>query len=175
MEMIERDISFETLAEVCGADITQLTSSSRGQLNAALRQLREAHPDLADLELALVIEDKAKAYRQVMPDVLLTPSALIKHWPSLEAQRDRQQAYPEPRDPYDCPTCDGLRLIPATDVFVSGYAPCPSCNQKAAQAAVEYRARMERTYGHRPKPPPQEMMDELGRAVGVRPRSNLLP
>jgi len=179
MSEIERDISFETLAEMCGADITQLTKSARGELNAALKQLRDALPDLADLELALVIEDKAKAYRQVMSDAMLTPSALVKHWPSLESRREElttSTAYPE-HDPYDdCPTCDGLHLVPATDVFVDGYAPCPACNAKAAQKAVEYRARMERTYGHRPKGPDQEALAALGRVVGARPRqTGLIP
>lgn len=171
-----RDISFETLAQMCGTDITQLTSSSRGELNGALKQLRDAMPDLADLELALVIEDRARIYRQVMPDVILTPSALAKHWASLEGRRVEQTtstAYPE-RDPYNCPTCDGLRLIPGQDVFVVGYTPCPDCNETAARKATEYRARMERTYGHRPKPPPQEALDELGKTVGARPKSSPL-
>jgi len=107
-----RDISFETLAEMCGMDIKQLTRDARGQLNGALAQIREATPDLEDLELALVIEGKAKAYRASMPDVLLTPPALAKHWASLDAMFARTRSYPQhDREPHECDACGGLRFV----------------------------------------------------------------
>jgi len=124
-----RDISFETLAQCCGIDLAQLTAVSRGQLNAALKQLRDATPDYSDLELALVIEDKARAYKRSMPQVMLTPSALAKHWPQLDSLGESRN-YP-PTNPDVCPTCDGLHLIPSKRPVDPGYDTayirCPDC------------------------------------------------
>jgi len=135
----ERDISFETLAQACAIDISQLTKSGRGELNGALKQLRDALPDFSDLELSLVIEDRAKAYRQTMPDVMLTPSALVKHWAALEGVRARQETYPE-HEPLDCPTCGDLRMVERED----GWGPCPTCNGKALAIVDRYHDRQDR-------------------------------
>jgi len=62
---------------VCGIDGSTLTKTGRGQVNAALKELREIGATPAD------IEGKAKAYRKTWPDVSLTPTALVKHWGSL--------------------------------------------------------------------------------------------
>ena len=143
------DISFETLAQVCSIDITQLTKSARGELNAALKQIRDALPDLADLELAIVIEDRGKAYRRAMPDVIVTPSALAKHWSALEGMQAERQAYPV-YEPRGCKTCDDLRLVFVG--YADGYEawdPCPDCNAKALEIARQWRERFDRQHGRR--------------------------
>ena len=71
----ERDLAFEVLAEVTGTD----WNVGRGQLNAALKAIRE-QCDLEGAELAAEIEARAAMYRQVMPGIMLTPPALAKHW-----------------------------------------------------------------------------------------------
>jgi len=115
----ERDLSVEKLAEVCGVDIASLDGQSRGQMNRALALMREASPDLADAELAMVIESKAASYLKVMGDALLTPTALAKHWAQLEGLVAQQQAQRQatadrtnvPVDPSNCTTCGGHRMV----------------------------------------------------------------
>lgn len=86
------DLLFDSLAEVCMMDTKQLTVSSRGQLNRAVKELRDigATPQQ--------VTDKAATYRRVYDKAALTPTALIKHWPSLpEAKRRTRQDV--------CPDC----------------------------------------------------------------------
>ena len=71
------DPLWDTMLAVCGIDGSTLTKTGRGQVNAALKELREIGATPAD------IEGKAKAYRKTWPDVSLTPTALVKHWGSL--------------------------------------------------------------------------------------------
>lgn len=76
------DLLFEALAETCGINTTQLTVSSRGQLNRATKELRDigATPEQ--------VTGKAAAYRKTYDDAVLTPTALAKHWPSLATKSD---------------------------------------------------------------------------------------
>lgn len=76
------DLLFEALAKTCGINTTQLTASSRGQLNRATKELRDigATPEQ--------VTGKAAAYRKTYDDAVLTPTALAKHWPSLATKRD---------------------------------------------------------------------------------------
>ena len=71
------DPLWDTMLAVCGIDGSTLTKTGRGQVNAALKELREIGATPAD------IDSKAKAYRKTWPDVSLTPTALVKHWGSL--------------------------------------------------------------------------------------------
>jgi len=71
------DPLWDTMLAVCGIDGSTLTKTGRGQVNAALKELREIGATPAD------IDSKAKAYRKTWPDVSLTPTALAKHWGSL--------------------------------------------------------------------------------------------
>jgi hypothetical protein len=73
-----KDQLFETVAQVCGISITNLTRTSRGQLNKAVKELREVNA--TDQQ----VHDTAKAYRNQYPNATLTPTALIKHWPSFK-------------------------------------------------------------------------------------------
>ena len=72
-----RDYAYEALAEVTSTD----QNVGRGQLNAALRDIRHQEPDIEDSYLlGAEIHDRAKMYRQMFPEVALTPNALAKHW-----------------------------------------------------------------------------------------------
>lgn len=147
--MAERDYAFEALAEVTGTD----WNTGRGELNAALKSIREeAEVDDAYL-LADVIHERAKMYREVMPDVLLTPSALAKHWKRVleeSGRKNRPQAYNRPAPLVDCSICGGDRFVvyakrkPLTTAWMHEHgieaneqemieemAPCPECNLPA--------------------------------------------
>lgn len=90
----KKDELFEAIAQACGIDIKQLTGTSRGQLNKATKELRDigATPDQ--------VAGKAQAWRSQYENASLTPTALVKHWPSLVS---RQQAKQQRDD--TCPDC----------------------------------------------------------------------
>ena len=52
----------------------------RGALNAALRDIRSQAEIEDSYLLSCEIHERAKMYRQVFPEVALTPTALSKHW-----------------------------------------------------------------------------------------------
>lgn len=147
--MPERDLSFEALAEETGSTI----SSERGALNKALKEIREASPDLDDADLATVIRIKAGQYRKTFPTMALTPTALAKHWMRVEVEQPKPTYREEPsRRAGSCPDCDGHKMVlvayrPARQTIwmeqkkiqpnpnEKGYeewAPCPSCNLEAS-------------------------------------------
>jgi hypothetical protein len=72
-----RDELFERLVAECGIDPDEITKTARGGINNALRQLREvgANPNQVTL--------RSRRYRERFRDASLTPSALVKHWASL--------------------------------------------------------------------------------------------
>jgi hypothetical protein len=79
----ERDYAYEAIAEVTATD----PEVGRGQINAALRDIRAQHPALASTSdsylLGAEVHDRAKMYAAVFPDAALTPTALSKHWTRL--------------------------------------------------------------------------------------------
>lgn len=79
----EPDLIWDALCEVCDIGVGDLTKSARGELNAAVKQLREV--DASESEILL----RAKAYRKRYPGAALTPTALAKHWPSLGPPVDK--------------------------------------------------------------------------------------
>lgn len=88
----ERDYAYEALAEVTSTD----TDAGRGELNVALKSIRQQTPDLAELansyELADEIHERAKMYRTVMgEDVLMTAPALAKHWKRVFEESTRHR------------------------------------------------------------------------------------
>jgi hypothetical protein len=65
------------------------------------------------MELSLVIETKAKGYHKLWPGTTLTPTALSKHWASIEGLVE-QQAQPVTYVSGDrtiCTTCDSTGLV----------------------------------------------------------------
>ena len=133
----ERDLSFEALVEVTGANI----SAERGALNRALMEIRSEMEDVDDPDLAEEIRFRAAAYRRAWPTVALTPTALSKHWSriQMEAQTPTTKvAAVEPEQGWWlCGLCqnDGW-------VFVAGTndtAPCPECNRGRKAEIAAYR------------------------------------
>lgn len=86
------DNLFESLAKACGINVTQLTGSSRGQLNKAVKELRDIGATSDE------VTDKAAAYRRQYEKAALTPLALVKHWPALTIRTRTVQAD-------TCPDC----------------------------------------------------------------------
>ena len=136
-----RDYAYEALAEVTGSDMTE----ARGQLNAALKSIRsQAEIDDSYL-LADEIHVRAKLYRTLMPDVMLTPPALAKHWLRVvEETAQRKVPATNQAATSDCPTCGGDRFVlvgtrPAQASIwmrergleprggLEEMAPCPDC------------------------------------------------
>jgi hypothetical protein len=76
---VSRDYAFEALAEVTGTD----WEVGRGQLNAALRDIK-AQSEIEDSYLlGAEVHERSKQYLAVFPDAALTPTALAKHWSRL--------------------------------------------------------------------------------------------
>jgi hypothetical protein len=147
-----RDYAYEALAQVTGSDQTQ----ARGELNGALKSIREQSPEITDSYiLADEIHTRAKMYRQVMPDVMLTPSALAKHWLRVFEERAQRKTRGVnlQSESTACPTCGGDRFV-LVQVQPEGYAPCPDCH-----GSVD--ASFWRTDGTRAVPPDPARVREM--------------
>lgn len=131
-----RDYAWEALIEVTASD----PSEQRGELNAALKSIREQSGIEDSYLLADEIHVRAKMYRQVMPDVMLTPSALAKHWLRVfeEAAQRRTRGTNVSAPATDCETCGGDRwVVVCLRGEIEEYAGCPDCN---AVQITYYRA-----------------------------------
>ena len=73
----KKDELFEAVAKACSIDWRNLTSSGRGPLNKAVKELREIGVT------ADQVGGRAAAYKKQYPDAALTPIALTKHWAAL--------------------------------------------------------------------------------------------
>lgn len=134
-----RDFAFEALAEVTSTD----WEVGRGELNSALRSIKEQEPEIFDNYLLSVeIHDRAKLYVELMGEgIPLTPSALAKHWKRAKEQQPKApvptyQSLGTEYTPFFCSTCEGHRMVrvrpaPDEDQSLDQYAPCPDCNQSA--------------------------------------------
>jgi tRNA G26 N,N-dimethylase Trm1 len=141
-EDVARDLAFEALAEVTGTDWT----AGRGELNAALKSIR-SQTEVTDPRLLVdLIRERAKMYREAMPNVMLTPTALSKHWVRVleeSARKNRTVGANRHADVTKCPSCQGHRLIETSpDV----YERCPDCNP----------GHVSETRNPQPEPTPQE-------------------
>jgi hypothetical protein len=92
----QRDYAYEALAEVTASD----PSVARGQLNAALRDIRIQTPDLASpgdsYLLSAEIHERAKRYRLLFENAALTPTALAKHWLRILEETKPRKPLPPP-------------------------------------------------------------------------------
>jgi hypothetical protein len=113
------DHAYEALAAVTGTDM----NAGRGELNAALKSIRGQTPLTGQL-LAGEIGVRARQYRRLMPEVVLTPTALAKHWIRVAEEAERPTGTNLHSDAR-CPTCHGDRFVLVTDD--DQYAPCPDC------------------------------------------------
>jgi len=72
------------------AALQTVTKGMRGEINTALRDIRVVMPDVT----ADVMRRRATAYRQQWPKVTCSPSALAKHWGSLETAAKKEGGAP---------------------------------------------------------------------------------
>ena len=84
----KRDYAYEALARVTSSDM----NANRGELNAALGSIRQQSEIEDSYFLADEIHERAKMYRAVMGDALLTPTALAKHWLRVFDEDKRRRA-----------------------------------------------------------------------------------
>lgn len=140
-----RDYAYEALAEATSTDI----DAGRGELNIALKTIRAQSEIQDSYLLAAEIHERAKAYRKVMGDeIMLTPTALAKHWKRVAEESARPVARTNVHaPPSECPTCKGDRFVlvlmrpatasiwthehglePVTGANFEEWAPCPDCN-----------------------------------------------
>lgn len=126
----ERDYAYEALAETTGTDMT----AGRGELNVALKSIRDQSEIDDSYLLADEIHVRSKLYRLVMPDVLLTPTALAKHWLRVfeEANRKPAVASNQSAAVSPCETCGGdwWVLVGHREDGHEEWAPCPDCGTK---------------------------------------------
>lgn len=141
-----RDYSFEALAEATNTD----WNAGRGELNAALKSIREQSEIEDDYLLADEIHVRAKLYRKVMGDAILTPTALAKHWARVFEELETRRLVDSTNQAAKttvCETCSGDRFVlyatrkPVTTQWMAEhgisasevdmleeYVPCPDCN-----------------------------------------------
>ena len=65
------------VAKVCGLELDHLTSSARGALERAVKEIADAGGTVTQ------VGDRASHYHRKFPTATLTPPALAKHWPVL--------------------------------------------------------------------------------------------
>ena len=116
---LRKDYAYEALAASTGTDMQQ----GRGELNAALHSIRK-QTTLTGQLLAGEIQVRARQYRRLMPDVVLTPNALAKHWVRVAEAAARPTGTNLHAADSRCPTCTGDRFVPIGD---EQWSPCPDC------------------------------------------------
>jgi hypothetical protein len=140
---MNRDVAFETLAEVTSTD----WNVGRGELNKALQSIREQSGLDGDF-LVHQIRRHAVKYRALFgDDVTLTAPALAKHWKRVEAETERPRGTNQFTSRDECTTCGGDRFVlvatrkpiqtewmrlhkiePSKTHTLEEWAPCPDCN-----------------------------------------------
>lgn len=83
LKLGERDEIWDALCLVCGIDDKALTKTARGELNAAVKELRDVGATAGGIESASV------RWKRRYAEITLTPSALKKHWASLQPPVDK--------------------------------------------------------------------------------------
>lgn len=105
-----RDLLWEALVEVCGADADEMTKNERGKYNAALKQLKDVNATPEQLRA------RAARYKREYPNISLTPTALCNRWSSLKPPpAPASNPPPEPEPVVECR--HGVK------------GPCPECRK----------------------------------------------
>jgi hypothetical protein len=156
----ERDYAYEALAEVTNYH----QNTNRGELNAALKLIREMTPELNSEELAIVIKSQGARYRAVMPNIVMSPGALAQHWTHVAAEAQKQRGQTNQSvEQFGCPTCQDDRMVvvsqrkPMTTRWMTDHkitaheehmieevAPCPDCNASADTVMRRFDGRVLR-------------------------------
>lgn len=84
------DECFEFLVAMTGATLQTVTKGMRGEINTALRDIRTVMPEVTAKDM----QRRADAYRQKWPNVTCSPSALAKHWGSLQTGAKKEGGVP---------------------------------------------------------------------------------
>ena len=87
-----RDYAYEALAESTSTD----QNAGRGQLNAALKSIREQSEIEDSYLLGAEIHERAKMYRAVYPNMALTPNALSKHYTRVYEESKPRPVFANP-------------------------------------------------------------------------------
>lgn len=77
----QRDEIWDTLLEVCAIDAANLTTTARGAVNRAVKELKGVDATPAQ------VRGCAQTFRKLWPGIKLTPSALVKHWATASGPR----------------------------------------------------------------------------------------
>ncbi len=104
----KQDPLWDALMAACGVDTTQITKSSRGAYNNAVKDLKDIEATPGQVTL------RARKFQQQWPTASLTPTALVRRWselgtgtaaPITEAETERCPKHK--RQPKDhCQICD---------------------------------------------------------------------
>jgi hypothetical protein len=113
------DTLFDALTAVCELDPSALTSSARGAINKAVKELRDVDAT------AEAIEKAATAFAKKWPDIAITPSALAKHYPTLIGFEARKST-PTAIQREICQPCQGTGWVEVPDEHHTS-TRCPSC------------------------------------------------
>lgn len=129
------DTIFDALMNVCDLDISILTTSARGAVNRAVKELREVNAT------PVTITKAANAYRKKFPDAAISPSALAKHYPSLFTSEIGRET-PSRLRIETCTTCQSTGWVESQDFETTGIATverCPDCKDSNEQKIDEIK------------------------------------
>lgn len=97
-----RNLAFEMLVKIQGSTLDALSRNERGAINVALRDIREAMPDMDDDKLAQEIKRRAREYvdgERMPKGATLTALAVAKNWSRLRGQGVQVGDSTTPRKP----------------------------------------------------------------------------
>jgi hypothetical protein len=104
------DPIWDALMAACDVDTTQITTSSRGAYNNAVKDLKAVEAKPAQIIL------RARRFKDQWPGVKITPTALVRRWSELgtstapSPEADEEPCNQHPRHPKDhCQLCDSER------------------------------------------------------------------
>lgn len=97
----ERDLLFEAVVDVCGQDPKRLTSSERGRINRALKDLRDVGATPEQIRKA------ATKWQTTYPSARLTATAIAANWTTIvpPAEIDRCPICGQQTDRHDDDVC----------------------------------------------------------------------
>lgn len=97
----ERDLLFEAVVDVCGQDARRLTSSERGRINRALKDLRDVGATPEQIRKA------ATKWQTTYPGARLTATAIAANWTTIvpPAEIDRCAICGQRTDRHDDDVC----------------------------------------------------------------------
>lgn len=137
-----RNLTWEALAKLDGwTDGSSMPKTGAANIGRAVKELREASPEMDDAALAAEVEARAGRYRSQWRQVTLTASALVKHWSKFAAPTPTAQ----PRKRWQISAGieeleREIEMHPANqNLWVGGGAQEPSAEDAASLDALKVR------------------------------------